>query len=107
MFARARPDKVTVAAKEPVVAMAVADVGHKAHAAMPARVAVASKHPDHRAHAAHRARADRGLDGVDHLRVTSNPEATKVVLPAVAWVSRVLPARRRADNLTLCAPASI
>ena len=82
-------------------------VARKAHAAMLVKDAAASKPLGLRAHAAHRARADRGLDGVAHLRVTSNPEATKVVLPAVAWVSRELHARHLADNLTPCAPASI
>jgi hypothetical protein len=89
------------------MAAVVAVVDRKAHAAMLARVVVANKPPGHRAHAAHRARADRGLDGVAHLRVTSNPEVMKVVLPEVAWVSHALRARHLVDNLTRCVPASI
>ena len=100
---------MTEAAREPVAATAVVVVvvARKAHGAMTAIGAAVSKPPGHRAHAAHRARADRGLDGVAHLRVTNNPEATKVVLPAAAWVSLVLRARHLADNLTPCVPASI
>jgi hypothetical protein len=82
-------------------------VARKAHAAMAARVVVASKPQGHRVHAAPRARADRGQDGVAHLRVTSNPEVMKVVLPEVAWVSHALRARHLVDNLTRCVPASI
>ena len=90
------------------VAVAVAAiVVHKAHAAILAQVAAASRLLAHRVHVVLRVKVGKVPDVDVHRLETHNRIATKAVLPVAAWVSRALPAQHPVANPTRCEPASI